>query len=494
VIREPNEADTDYILKRSKKMREKVDVTIIGAGSAGLTALRQVQEYTDNYIIVDHGPLGTKCARIGCMPSKALISVAKDYHRRSVFDSEGIRGANQLSVDIPAVMHHVRSLRDHFASEMVTATKRRAGEHLIVGRAVIIAPNRLRAGDIEIETDSIIIAAGARPKVPDAWKSFGDRILTSDNIFEQQDLPRRIAVIGQGPIGLEFGQSLSRLGLEIAGFDMTNSIGRITDPEINSECLRILRREFPIHLGAVVEIQEQNQGLLVKQADIEITVDAVIVAAGVDHDLRGLGIENLGIALDERGMPPFNAGTMQISDLPVFIAGDINGCRPILHEALDEGFIAGRNSSSNKAECYCRRIPLTIVFSDPEVALVGWTHEQLRKNKRTFLIGRADFSQQSRAKLEMLNQGLLHIYVDSETARILGAELICPGGEHLAHQLALAAQHKLNIFEVLQMPFYHPTIEEGLRTALQDAAKQLSDKHKSPALSLCNNCPEQPLC
>lgn len=475
-------------------MQEKVDVTIIGAGSAGLSALRQVQKYTDNYIMVDHGPLGTKCARIGCMPSKVLISVAKDYHRRSVFDSEGIRGADQLKADIPAVMRHVRSLRDRFASAMVTATKHRAGDRLITGKAEIIAPNHLRVGDKEIETDSIIIAAGARPKVPDDWRVFGDRILTSDNIFEQQDLPRRIAVVGLGPIGLELGQSLSRLGLEITGFDMIESVGTITDPEINSEYLRILRKEFPIHLGAAVELREKNQSLLVKGPDVETIVDAAIVAAGVQPDLRGLGLENLGITLDKRGMPSFNADTMQIADLPVFIAGDTNGCRPILHEALDEGYIAGRNSSSNKAECYCRRTPLTIVFSDPEIALVGWTREQLENDKKTFVVGRADFAQQSRAKLEMRNQGLLHIYVDSKTAEILGAELICPGGEHLAHQLALAGQQKLSIFDVLQMPFYHPTIEEGLRTALQDAAKQLSDRHKSPALSLCGNCPETPLC
>jgi len=475
-------------------MKEKVDVAIIGAGSAGLSALRQIQKYTENYTIIDHGPLGTKCARIGCMPSKALISVAKDYHRRSIFGSEGIKGSDRLNVDIPAVMCHIRSLRDRFAREMVKATKNRAGDHLITGKAEIIAPNRLRVGDKEIETDSIIIATGARPKVPDMWKSFGDRILTSDNIFEQKDLPRRIAVIGLGPIGLELGQSLSRLGIDIAGFDMAESIGTITDPEINSASLRILRREFPIHLKAAVEIKNKNKGLLIKHSDIEITVDAAVAAVGVEPDFKGLGLENLGVTLDDSGIPPFNAGNMQIDDLPVFIAGDVNGCRPILHEALDEGFIAGRNNSSGKIECYCRRTPLAIVFSDPEIAKVGRSYEQLKSSKASFVTGKADFSQQSRAMVEMRNEGLLHIYVNSNNAEILGAELICPGGEHLAHQLALAVQHKLNIFEVLQMPFYHPAIEEGLRTALQNAAKQLSDKHKSPALSLCNNCPEMPLC
>jgi dihydrolipoamide dehydrogenase len=357
------------------------------------------------------------------MPSKVLISVAKDYHRRGVFESEGILGDNRLRVDIPAVMRHVRSLRDHFASAMVTTTKHRAGEHFITGKAEIIAPNRLRIGDKEIETDSVIIATGARPKVPDAWKIFGDRILTSDNIFEQKKLPRRIAVIGLGPIGLELGQSLSRLGLEIVGFDMAQTIGTITDPEINSECLRILRKEFPIHLGAAVELRDKNRSLLVKHQDLEITVDAAIVAIGVEPDFQGLGLENLGIKLDERRMPPFNASTTQIEDLPVFIAGDVNGCRPILHEALDEGFIAGRNSSTGKIECYCRRTSLAMVFIDPEIAVVGSSYEQLKSSDRPFVVGEADFSQQSRALVEMHKHGLLHIYVDSEPPKSWGRNL-----------------------------------------------------------------------
>ncbi len=475
-------------------MQEKVQVAIIGAGSAGLSALRQVRDRTDSFIMVDNGPLGTKCARVGCMPSKALISVARDYHRRVLFGAEGITGADRLRADIPAIMQHVRELRDHFAGGMVAATERVAGDHLVRGSARITAPNRIRIDSTEIETEKIIIAAGARPKVPDPWKKFGDRILTSETIFEQEDLPRRIAVIGLGPIGLELGQTLSRLGIEITGFEMKETIGTITNPDIDSESLRILRKEFPIHLGAAVKLQENGQGLLVSRQNLEVTVDSAIVAAGIEPGLRGLGFENLGVSLDERGMPPFDASTMQVADLPVFIAGDVNGCRPILHEVLDEGFIAGRNSSSDKIECYCRRIPLALIFTDPEVGAVGLTYEQLKSSERSFVVGKADFSQQSRAMLEMRNEGLFHIYVDTGNGRVLGAEFICPDAEHLAHQLALAIQQELTLFDVLRMPFYHPTIEEGLRTALKDAAKQLPDKHKSPALTLCGSCPEAPLC
>jgi dihydrolipoamide dehydrogenase len=391
-------------------------------------------------------------------------------------------------------MQHVRKLRDHFASGMAETTERLAADHLVKGTARITGPNRIRIGDKQIECEKIIIATGARPKVPDAWKKFGDRILTSNTIFEQEDLPRRIAVIGMGPIGLELGQSLSRLGVEIVGFDMKEFIGSITDPGVNASALRILRRDFPIHLGAEVELLDDDQGLLVKHPNMELTVDSVIVATGIEPDLRGLGLEKLGVPLDERGMPPVDVNTMQIADLPVFIAGDANACRPILHEALDDGFIAGRNSLSDKVECFCRKTQLALVFSDPEIATVGLNYEQLKDSEKSFVTGKADFSQQSRAMLEMRNEGLLHLYIDKENAKILGAELICPGGEHLAHLLALAVQQELNLFDALQMPFYHPTIEEALRTALHDAANQLPDKLKSPVLSMCDNCPESPLC
>jgi dihydrolipoamide dehydrogenase len=474
-------------------MQKKVDVAIIGAGSAGLSALRQVKEVTDNYVIINRNSLGTKCARIGCMPSKVLISVAKDYHRRKVFADEGISGAEKLHADIPSILNHIRSLRDHFTNGMIKATKQLAGEHLITGCAKIIAPDLIEVGNIKIKTDKIIIASGSRPKIPNEWKKFGERILTSDNIFEQKDLPRRIAVVGLGPIGLELGQALSRLGLEIVGFDLKKSIAATTDPKISTEVVQIFKQEFPIYLGAALSLEYKNGIFLVKHPDIELPVDAILVAIGVEPDIQGLGLENLGLELNKRGIPPFDENTTRIAELPVFIAGDANGYRPILHEALDEGFIAARNSCSQDINCFCRRTPIYLVFTDPQIATVGISYEQSKNNKVSFIVGKTDFSQQSRAVLELHNQGLLHIYVDKDSAEILGAEFVCPDAEHLAHQLAIAIQHHLTIFDMLQIPFYHPTIEEALRTALRDAAKQLPDKIGLQELSLCDICPEAPL-
>jgi dihydrolipoamide dehydrogenase len=133
-----------------------------------------------------------------------------------------------------------------------------------------------------------------------------------------------------------------------------------------------------------------------------------------------------------------------------------------------------------------------VVFSDPEMAMVGSHYEQLKNTHRSFVVGKADFQQQSRAMLEQRNTGLLHLYADRNSAHILGAELVCPDAEHLAHHLAMAIQYQLTVFDVLLLPYYHPTVEEALRTALQDAANQLREKGPR-GLSLCGSCPEPPL-
>lgn len=474
-------------------MSEKVDVVIIGAGSAGLSALRQVQKQTENYIIIDKSPLGTKCARTGCMPSKALISLANDYHRCKLLSKHGINGTDKLNVNISEVLRHVRSLRDYFTNGMIKTTKNITGDKLIIGHACIINPNCVRVNNEKINTEKIIIATGSKPKIPVEWQKYKNQILTSENIFEQENLPDRIAIIGLGPIGLELGQALKRLELDITAFDKSDKIASITNPDINYKATYFFNDEFNIHSGSTVELREKDNQLFVQNSDIELAVDAVLAAVGVEPDIEGLGLENLGLKLDKKGLLPFEGHTSQIGDLPVFIAGDVNGCRPILHEALDEGFIAGKNCSSRDISTYCRRTLLQITFSDPQIAVTGSSYETLLEAKKEFVIGQVDFSEQSRALLEHRNKGLLQIYADKNSAEILGAECICPDAEHLAHQLAFAIENELTIFDMLKSPFYHPCIEESLRSALRDAAKKI-ETDKKQDLSLCESSPEEPLC
>ncbi len=471
---------------------KKVKTAIIGAGSAGLSALRQVKRETEDYILVNHGPLGTTCARTGCMPSKVLIEIARDYHKRLNFQEMGISGADNLNCDIPAALQHVRRLRDRFTSGMIDSTRKLAGEKLIEGRASFLNANSIKVRDEEIQAEQIIIATGSSPVFPDKWKQFYDRIMTSVNFFEQTELPPRIAVIGLGPVGLELGQALNRLGIHAPGFSLFETIGGITDREINREACNIIGREMTLRLGAPAEIEQDGDYLKVSSGDSTETVDMVLLAMGAKPNIQGLGMENLGVELNDKGLPVFNPVTSQIGDLPVYIAGDVNGCRPILHEALDEGFIAGRNAATGNPASFCRRTPLRMVFSDPQIAAAGKTLGNLKQED--IVIGEADFSQQSRAVVEGNNKGILRVYADKHSARIRGSEMAVPDAEHLAHIIALAVQKEMTVFEMLQMPFYHPTVEEGLRSALRQAAGMVSQKEKPEEMLVCDSRAEPPLC
>src|SRR5574340_1311327 len=198
-------------------MERKVDVAIIGAGSAGLTATSTVRRYTDSFVLIDGGELGTTCARVGCMPSKVAIQVAEDLHRRTVFEREGIAGGDALSVDVPVALEHVRDLRDVFVDQVLATSIDQMGDEFIEANARFLEPTLLEVGDARIRAKKIIIATGSTPTVPRAWEAFGDRIVTTDTFFELDDLPQSVAVIGLGVIGLELGQTLQRLGVKVTG-------------------------------------------------------------------------------------------------------------------------------------------------------------------------------------------------------------------------------------------------------------------------------------
>jgi len=462
-------------------MDRRFDTIVIGAGSAGLAALREVRKRTDDFLIVNDGPYGTTCARVGCMPSKALIEAAGAFHRRRAFEAFGIRGAEALSVDVAAVLGRVRKLRDAFVAGTLKATDG-LGDRSIAGRARLLGPDVVEVGDQRFRAERIVIATGSRPVVPAPWRRFGDRILTSDSLFDQRSLPRRIAVVGLGAVGMELAQALSRLDLEMTAFDAATRVAGLTDEKVGAALIELLAREFTVHLGSPVELTEVGDAVAVQSGDNRVVADAVIAAIGRRPNIDDLGLETLGVELDERGMPKVDPTTMRIGDLPVFLAGDANGEVALLHEAADEGYIAGVNATAREIECFQRRTPLAIVFCDPEVAVVGARYAQLDPARTA--IGEASFERQGRAVTAQKNHGLMRLYADRETGTLLGAEMCVPAAEHMAHLLGLAISRQLTVQDVLGMPFYHPVLEEGMRSALRELAGQLSSD-RVPDLASC---------
>jgi dihydrolipoamide dehydrogenase len=463
-------------------MTKSYDVAIIGAGSAGLSALLEVRKQTDNFVLINDGSYGTTCARVGCMPSKALIEAASAFHRSKALKSFGVSGAEGLAVDIPTVLRRVRRLRDGFVEGMLKITDD-LKDRSIAGRARFLDPKVLSVGERRVRAGKIIIATGSRPVVPGEWAALGARMLTSDDLFDQETLPSSMAVIGLGGLGCEIAQALARLGIEVTGFDAADHIAGLSDTHVNRQAVALLRAEFSMQLGQAAEPSIEGERIRVRAGHESVVVDKVLVALGRRPNVDQMGIENLGVELDEHGVPPFNARTMQIADLPVYIAGDANRHLPLLHEALDEGYIAGYNALQNEPVCFERRVPLAIVFTDPGIAVVGQPLAEL--NMDEIVIGEVDFSSQARARMAQANHGLLRVYVDKKSGRLSGAEMCAPQGEHLAHLLALAVQRKLTVRELLRMPFYHPVLEEGLRTALRDAAGKLGGAD-APDLGRCD--------
>jgi dihydrolipoamide dehydrogenase len=293
-----------------------------------------------------------------------------------------------------------------------------------------------------------------------------------------------MAVVGLGAIGLEMSQALSRLGVDVTGFDALNTVGGISDPEVAEAAIEIMKKEFPVHLESKVTLEEGTSGrVLVRSDDVEVQVDKVLVAVGRKPNTEGLALKNLGIPLNRSGIPAFNQHTMQVGDLPVFIAGDVNTRAPFLAEAADDGHIAGYNSVIKKNLSYCRRTPVGIVFTHPNIAFTGTRCSDLDMDD--VVIGEMNFENQTRAMVALRNQGLLRVYAAKSTGRLIGAEMIVPDGEHLAHLLSWAVQRKLTVFEAIELNYYHPVTEEGIRSALRKAAGKVKKTESAPEVPLC---------
>lgn len=458
------------------------DVVVIGAGTAGLNAVSELRKADCDWLLVEAGPYGTMCAREGCMPSKLLIAAADAA--RSVRDADkfGVR-VQDWHVDAAAVFERVRALRDDFVDGMIRQTEKLPEDRRLRGTARFLDAGRLDVDGEEIRARAIVIATGSTPVMPKPFSSLTDRMWTSSDVFELDSLPKTLAVIGTGAIGLEIGQAMQALGVKVEFFSNGSSVGILTDPELAGGARELLGKDHRLHLEVKVHTAAEDPGGIRLEwtgagGDEERAVyDHVLVAAGRRPNVAGLDLEQCALPLGDDGIPDFDRTTMRWGDSGIFIAGDANDLRPLLHEASDEGRIAGRNAARYPdVEPGERRTPLAIVFSHPQMATVGTGWEELEE----FVTGEVSFEDQGRARVIGENHGRLRVYVCKRDGRLLGAQMFAPQAEHLAHVLALAVQRRMRVSEMLEMPVYHPVLEEGMRTALRRTLSSIDAEPSIP--------------
>ena len=465
-------------------IKRHVDVAIIGSGTAGMGAYRAAREHTDNLVLIEGGEYGTTCARVGCMPSKLLIAAAEAAHHSRHTELFGIT-TGQVKVDGKAVMARIQRERDRFVGFVVEDVEGFDTRHKIRGYATFKDDHTLIIDDhTEITADRIVIATGSTPVYPPLFAEAADRLLTNDNVFELDDLPESVAVFGPGVIGLELGQALSRLGVRVKVFGRGGSVATLSDPEIREYAEKTFNEEFYLDIKAQVNhIRKKGEGVEVVYLDksgVEVTefFSYLLAATGRKPNVDKLGLENTSLVLDQKGVPVFDHYSMQATPDHIFIAGDVNNELTLLHEAADEGRIAGGNAGRYPdVRAGLRRVTLGIVFTEPQMANIGLNLTQLEARYAdsntgaytgSYAVGQVSFEGQGRSRVMGKNKGILKVYAEHGSGLLLGAEMFGPAAEHIGHLLAWALQQRLTIKEMLEMPFYHPVIEEGLRTALRD--------------------------
>ena len=466
-------------MDKSQQSIRKVDVAVIGAGSAGLPAYRAARMHTEKVVLIEGGVYGTTCARVGCMPSKLLIAAAEAAHSIETASKFGVY-SSKPTINGHDVMKRVRSERDRFVGFVLESVENIDQNNHFRGHAQFIDNHTIQVEDKIIEAKSVVISTGSSPKLMSMFNGLGDLLVVNDDIFDWDTLPESVAVFGPGVIGLELGQALHRLGVRIRIFGLSGSLKPLSDMGIKSYAENLFKDEFPLDTKAnILGLELENEQVKISFVDpkngeekVEL-FDFLLAATGRSPNVNDLGLENTKLELDSLGVPLYNSSTMQCGNSSIFIAGDVNNDLPILHEAADEGKIAGDNAARfPDIKSGLRRSPVTVVFCDPQIAIVGESWSELEGNENV-VTGKVSFEGQGRSRIILKNKGLMHVYADQNSGLFLGSEFIGPHAEHLAHLMSWAHQQNMTIQQMLEMPFYHPVIEEGLRTALRDAESKL---------------------
>lgn len=457
------------------------DIIIIGAGTAGISAYKEAIRYTQNILIINQGPWDTTCARVGCMPSKVLISAANRMH--DILHSDEVSLNVKAEIDTSKVMQHVRKLRDRFTAATLRDVEKWHTTHKISGTAKFIDSNTVEVNNQHYKAKSFILAVGSTPNIENEWKqAIGDRLITSDQVFELESLPKSLAVIGSGVNAVELAQAFQRLGVKTTIFARSTKVGPLSSPNLQKLVQEELTKELEIKFGYLPETMQKKAQKVEINYDKEnpktLVVDYVLTAIGRKTNLDSLALGNIQTEYNDLKSLPINPKTKQLGQHPIFIVGDAFTSTPIQHEAAIEGKLAVHNCINfPRLQNLKPLTPLAIMFSSPEIANVGQNYAALSKQNIKFITGIASYENQGRAIVLGKNKGAVEIYVEPSTRKLLGAELFVESAEHLAHLLAWMISEDLTIDKILEKPFYHPTLEESLRTALKHARRQLDTQN-----------------
>jgi pyruvate/2-oxoglutarate dehydrogenase complex dihydrolipoamide dehydrogenase (E3) component len=438
--------------------------------------------------LVERDRFGGECLWTGCVPSKALLRTTQTLSDARQAELLGLT-ATEISFDFRRVMDSMREVIARIQPHDDPETIQKKGVETFQGTAEILGPGRVSVDGEAMATKRIVIATGSRPIVPPIAGLEDIGYLTHESALELDELPRRLLILGAGPIGLEFAQIFNRLGSEVTVVELLETVLPREDAELSDQLRRILEAEgigFLLgHKAVTASTVEGGRELQLQKTDgstARIEVDEILVATGMRPHTQGLGLEKIGVELDERGAVEVDA-KMRTTAPNVWAAGDVTGVLLFTHVADYQARLIVRNMFFPfPARADYSRVPWAI-YTDPAIAHVGLTESEARERYGDRIgVYRHSFEDLDRAVTDRAAQGLVKLITDSR-GRLLGGHVLGRHADTVIHEVALAMRAGVKIGGLSQMVHAYPTWPEGIRRAADSYyAQKFADSWAGPLL------------
>ncbi|WP_374463757.1 dihydrolipoyl dehydrogenase [Chryseobacterium sp.] len=457
------------------------DIAVIGSGPGGyVAAIRSAQLGYKTVIVEKYDTLGGTCTNVGCIPTKALLDSTHHYaEAHHTFNEHGIRlGTIELDFSqmyrrkADVVSKNTGGLDFLMNKNKITRLK---GTASFINNSTIKVANDSEIK--EITAQYYIVATGSKPASIPGVEIDKQRIITSTEALSLQEKPESMVIIGGGVIGVEMASIFNRIGTKITILEYADHLIAAMDHELGKSLQKILKKEgVDIRLNQAV-YKTENAGSAAKvffkdQNGTEgaLEADYVLVAVGRSPYVKGLGLENTDVQLDEKGFIRVNENN-QTSASNIYAIGDVIGGAMLAHKAEEEGVFVAETINGQNRHIHYNRIP-SVVYTWPEVASVGYTEEYLKKNNIAYNVGKFPFSASARARASMDMEGFAKVLVDPKYGEVLGVHIIGARAADLIAQGVIAQEYEVTAEDMFRISYAHPTYSETLKEAYLIASGQ----------------------
>ena len=452
------------------------DVTVIGSGPGGyVTAIRCAQLGLKTAIIEKYNTLGGTCLNVGCIPSKALLDSSEHYHNAAhTFKTHGIN-IKDLKIDVAQMIARKNVVvQENTAGIAFLMKKNKITTYNGLGSFVdknTIKVTKAEGAEETITSKNVIIATGSKPTALPFLPIDKKRIITSTEALNLTEVPKHLIVIGGGVIGLELGSVYARLGAKVTVVEFMDSIIGTMDKTLSKELQKVLAKQ-----GFEFLLSHKVTGATVKGKNVTVTADNpkgekvtiegdyCIVAVGRSAYTEGLGLDKVGITLEERGKKVPVNDHLETSVKGIYAIGDVVRGAMLAHKAEEEGVFVAETIAGQKPHMNYNLIP-GVVYTWPEVASVGLTEEQLKEQGKKYKTGSFPFKASGRARASMDTDGLVKVLADAETDEILGVHMIGPRVADMIAEAVVAMEFRASAEDIGRICHAHPTYTEAFKEA-----------------------------